>query len=319
MTSLQELRTYSLLWLDNIKRRPIEACLLIATAALLVYFYGFLPLYGKQPIPIWSWAWLRFVPQYNQEHSKIIPLLIAFLLWYHREAIRSAHKRGDNIGLIFVAIGVLCYVAAMRVVQPRVALFGLPFLAFGIILFLWGREVARILLFPCVLLFFLIPLGAIEQTTFRLQFLIVGIVKLLSRLCGIGIQDIGTSIHSTSGKWGFDIAEGCSGIRSLIAMVMLTALYVHFYHRALWKKALILGASVIFAVVGNAGRIFTIIVLAQLGFPKFAGGLYHDWSSQLIFFPIALLTMLAFGRLLSFGEKRSSPGARQPEVETASA
>lgn len=313
MSFLTDLRAYASMWLAAARRQPATAFLVCALAGVLVYFYGFLPLYGKHPLPIWLWAWRRFLPEYNQEHSKLIPLLVAFVVWHHRDQLKAAPKRGDNLGLIFVAVGLLCYIAAVRVVQARMALFGLPFLVFGSVLFLWGREVARIFLFPCVLLFFLIPLGAIEQTTFRLQFLIVGFVKLLSKLCGIGIQNVGTSIHATSGKWGFDIAEGCSGIRSLIAMIMLTALYVHFYHHKLWKKALILAASVVFAIFGNAGRIFTIILLAQLGFPKFAGGLYHDWSSQLIFFPIALLTMLAFGRLLSMGERRPEPA--KPEVE----
>jgi exosortase len=299
---VQELRAYGLLCIGETRRRPATALLLTGVAAAAIFFYCFLPLYGKHPLPIWLWAWRRFLPEYNQEHSKLIPLLLIFLPWYHRRDLRSARKRGDNLGLVFVLVGLACYVAAARVVQPRLALSGLPFLVFGTILFLWGREVARILLFPCVLLFFLIPLGAIEQTTFRLQFLIVGFVKVLSKLCGIGVQNVGTSIHSTSGNWGFDIAEGCSGIRSLIAMIMLTALYVHFYQHKLWKKAVILAGSVVFAIVGNAGRIFTIIVLAQMGFPKFAGGLYHDWSSQLIFFPIALLTMLGLGRLLSIGE-----------------
>ena len=101
------------------------------------------------------------------------------------------------------------------------------------------------------------------------------------------------------GDWGFEIAEGCSGIRSLIAMIMLTAIYVHLRETKIWKKIVILLASVLFAIVGNAGRIFTIILLGHFGFPKFAGGIYHDWSSQLLFFPIALLCMLGFSRLLN--------------------
>ncbi|MBV9009994.1 MAG: exosortase/archaeosortase family protein [Verrucomicrobia bacterium] len=320
MRQLQDLRDYGGLTLGFVRRYPLRAFLLLIIALAIIYFYGWLRLYGNDPMSIWHWAWARFLPQYNQEHSKIIPFVVLFLAWYHRDGLRSAPKQGNNLGLIFVAIAVLCYVAAARVVQPRVALFGLPLLLFGIVLFLWGKQVARILLFPCLLLFFLIPLGAIEQTTFRLQFLIIGVVKVLSRICGIGIQTIGTSIHSTSANWGFDIAEGCSGIRSLIAMIMLTALYVHFYQRVWWKKVVILAASVLFAIAGNAGRIFTIIVLARLGFPKFAGGIYHDWSSQLIFFPIALLTMLAFARLLSIGQDtETKPLGRKVEQEPISA
>ncbi len=285
-----------LLWVRN---RPLSALLFAATIAIVVYFFGFLRLYANQSQPIWEWAWLRFLPQYNQEHSKLIPPLVLFLLWYHREQIRQAPRAGSNLGLLFIAWGVVCYIVAARAFQPRVALFGFPFLIYGVVLFLWGREMARILRFPIALLFFMIPLGALEQTTFRLQFLIIGVVKVLSGLCGIAIYTVGTSIRPVHGDWGFEIAEGCSGIRSLIAMIMLTAIYVHLRETMMWKKVVILLASVLFAIVGNAGRIFTIILLGHFGFPKFAGGIYHDWSSQLLFFPIALLCMLGFSRLLN--------------------
>lgn len=296
ITQFGALLRWLFIWIKN---RPLPAFLLFAVGATIIYFFGFLRLYANQTQPIWEWAWLRFLPQYNQEHSKLIPLLVLFLLWYHRTEIRAAKKEGSNLGLLFVGLGLICYLIAGRVYQPRVALFGFPFLVYGIVLYLWGREVARVLLFPIALLFFMIPLGAIEQTTFRLQFLIIGFVKVLSSLCGIAVYSVGTSIRPVHGDWGFEIAEGCSGIRSLIAMIMLTAFYVHLCEKVFWKKIVILLASVLFAIVGNAGRIFTIILLGRLGFARFAGGIYHDWSSQLLFFPIALLCMLGFSRLLN--------------------
>ena len=301
VTQLGGLLRSFLTWIRN---RPAQAFLFFAVTATVVYFFGFLRLYANQSQPIWEWAWLRFLPQYNQEHSKLIPFLVLFLLWHHREKVRAATKKGSNLGLIFVGVGLLFYLVAARAFQPRVALFGFPFLVYGMVLYLWGREVARILRFPIALLFFMIPLGAIEQMTFRLQFLIIGFVKVLSSLCGIAIYTVGTSIKPVHGDWGFDIAEGCSGIRSLIAMVMLTAVYVHLCQKQVWKKITILLASVLFAIVGNAGRIFTIIVLGHFGFARFAGGIYHDWSSQLLFFPIALLCMLGFSRLLNTDFRR---------------
>lgn len=299
------------------RRNLLQAFLVMAALATIVYFFGFLPLYANRTQPIWTWAWMRFLPQYNQEHSKLIPLIVLWLVWYHRDEIRKAPKQGNNLGLIFLALGIACYLIGARALQARVAIFGFPFLAFGAVLFLWGKQVARILLFPITLLFFMIPLGAIEQMTFKLQFLIIAFVRVLSHLFGIAIYTIGTSVRPVSGDWGFEISEGCSGIRSLIAMIMITALYIHIAERKLWKKVTILTFSVLFAIIGNAGRIFTIIVLAKHGFPGFAGGMYHDWSSQLIFFPIALLSMLAFAKLLNLNFKALLSGKRVKEKEAA--
>ena len=296
------------------RRNPLQALLFAAAVATVVYFFGFLPLYANRAQSIWTWAWMRFLPQYNQEHSKLIPLIVLFLVWYHRDDIRKAPKQGNNLGLIFLAIGIVSYVIGARALQARVAIFGFPFIAFGTVLFLWGKRMARVLFFPIALLFFMTPLGAIEQTTFRLQFLIIDIVTALSRLFGMAIYPVGTSLYPVSGTWGFDIAEGCSGIRSLIAMIMVTAIYVHICERKLWKKVTILCFSALFAIIGNAGRIFAIIIVAKLGFPKLAGGLYHDWSDW-FFFPIALLAMYGFAKLLNVNFKALFTRKRPKEKE----
>src|SRR4249919_1587853 len=134
-----------LIW---IRERPAQAFLFFTVTGTIVYFFGFLRLYANQAQPIWEWAWLRFLPQYNQEHSKLIPFLVLFLVWYHRNEIRDAPKAGSNLGLLFVSVGIACYLIAARAFQPRVALFGFPFLVYGMVLYLWGRQTARILLFP---------------------------------------------------------------------------------------------------------------------------------------------------------------------------
>jgi exosortase len=285
---------------DWIKANPTNAFLLATLIGIFVYFYGFLRLYAGLPISLWSWY--RWLPQYNQEHSKLVPLVFLFLLYYHREALAKAKKKGSNWGLLVLGVGILLYVIAARALQARLALGALPFLFSGILLFVWGKEVARILLFPSAFLIFLIPLAAIEQTSFRLQFLITGIAQWLSGIFGIKVYAVGTTLRAVDGSWGFDIAEGCSGIRSLIAMTMITAIYVHIVEKQLWKKVTIFALSLVFAIIGNAGRIFTIIIIAKLGFPEFAGGLYHEYSG-FVFFPIALAVMVLTSKLLNLHPK----------------
>lgn len=279
-----------------IRHNPVHAFLLLAIAGTFVWFYGVVPLYAGRTIA--RWAWIRYLPEYNQEHSKLIPFIFVFLLWYHRNALRDAEKRGSNWGLLLLGVGVLIFTVAARAIQARLALVALPFLLAGVVLFLWGKKVLRIVAFPLAFLIFLVPAAAIEQTSFRLQFLITGVVERLSALLGIKIYAVGTTLRAVDGSWGFDISEGCSGIRSLIAMVMITAIYVHIVERQLWKKIVIFCCSVLFAIIGNIGRIFTIIVIARIGFPKFAGGLYHDYSAFIIF-PFALAAMILTSKLLN--------------------
>lgn len=281
---------------DWIRNHPAQAFLLAAILGTFAYFYGFLPLYAG--LPIAEWAWIRWEPEYNQEHSKLVPAVFLFLVWYHREALLKARKEGSNWGLLAIGLGALFFILGARSLQARLALAGLPLLLWGTILFVWGKQVARILAFPCAFLVFLIPLSAIEQTSFRLQFIITGIVESMSGLLGIKVYAVGTTLRAVDGSWGFDISEGCSGIRSLIAMTMITAIYVHIVEKQLWKKMTIFSMSLLFALIGNVGRIFTIIIIARLGFPEFAGGLYHDYSPFIIF-PFSLAAMVLTSKLLN--------------------
>ncbi|MGB8166670.1 MAG: exosortase/archaeosortase family protein, partial [Chthoniobacteraceae bacterium] len=160
------------------------------------------------------------------------------------------------------------------------------------------RPAARIVLFPCVFLLFMVPIGGLVQGTVSLQILVSTVCNALASIFGMKIEVSGTTLRSLDGTFNFEIAEGCSGIRSLMAMTMLTALFVHFTQREWWKKGVIFAGSLVFAVVGNIGRIFTVILFAKFVSPRVAGGIYHDYSG-FIFFPIAVLAMVAFSHVVN--------------------
>ena len=296
-------------WIAAAKREPLAALLLFTIAATVIAFFFLIKLYAGAPIMVW--AWKHWLPNLNQGHGKlVIPISLA-LVWYHRKKLQAAPKRGSNWGIPFLVAGIAILLTGIRASQPRISMLALPVVLFGIVLFLWGTKVARILTFPIAFLVFMIPVGALQQTSFRLQFMITNTVQALSNLVGIKIYAVGTTLRPIAGDWGFDIAEGCSGIRSLIAIIMLTAIYAHVFERELWKKVVLIGFSIGFAVIANAGRIFTIILIAQAGYPKLAGGLYHEYSG-FISFPIALGAMYLFHKLLNLRSTRSAVAAPGP-------
>ncbi len=119
----------------------------------------------------------------------------------------------------------------------------------------------------------------------------------------------GATLHALDGSFHFEVAGGCSGIRSLTAMTMLAALYVHFTQREWWKKAIIFAGSLLFALLGNFVRIFSVVLVARFIGVNLAGGLYHEWSG-FIFFPIAIFSMLGVANLLN----RDWSGWLKPET-----
>lgn len=289
-------------WLD---RNPKVLALLLTITATLIYFYYLYHPFVNGVLSTIDWAISAWNPEGNQEHGRLVPLIALSLIWYHKDELYKMAGKGSLSGLFWVIAGCLIYLVGVRCLQPRFCLASLPFLLYGGVSFVSGAKAARVILFPCIFLFFMIPVAALEQATFRLQFAVTGAVEFLSRFIHIGIEANGTTLHASDGTFNFEIAEGCSGIRSLTAMTMLTAAYVHVTQDRIWKQLVIFCGSVLFAIVGNVGRIFTIILVARFYDPGVAGGLYHDYSG-FIFFPIAVLAMLGCSKLVNLGSRKKS-------------
>lgn len=288
------------------------ALLFAACVGALVYFFGFFYCFrnGEETTALWaSRAWNS---ENNQEHSWFVLPIALYLLWHHRERIRKARKEPSNWGLAWLLGGVLLFVGGVRMIDARTAVISFPVIVYGWALFLWGREVARVFIFPCLFMLFMVPVGGFVQGTVSLQLLVSESVKVLSSFIGVRIETIGTTLRALDGSFNFDIAEGCSGIRSLMAMITLSALYVHFTQRETWKQWVIFAASILFALIGNIGRVFSVVVVARFIDEKLAGGLYHDYSG-FVFFPVAVGAMLGFSKLLNTNWRAVAADAVKPE------
>jgi exosortase len=147
-----------------------------------------------------------------------------------------------------------------------------------------------------------------------LQFIETNAACTICNLLGIGVYAVGTTVNASNNAFHFTVDEGCSGIRSLMAIAMLSALYAHFTQDRLWKKLAIFAAAVVFALIGNAGRLVSVVLVARFFGQDLAGGPYHSMSGYLSF-PFALAAMHLFGKLLNI---RSNKKAEVPvATETA--
>ncbi len=292
---------------------PAAAALLAGCAAAMVYFLGFFRAFANGSRSAAHWASEAWNSENNQEHSWFILPITIWLIWHHREDLQRARKEPSNAGLAWVLAGVGTFVLAVRTLQPRIAIFALPLLIYGGVRYLWGRETARVLIFPCLFMLFMVPVGGFVQGTVSLQLFVSSAVKWLSVLIGVRIEAVGTTLRALDGSFNFDIAEGCSGIRSLMAMITLSALYVHFTQRETWKQWVIFGGSMVFALIGNIGRVFSVVVVARFISEKIAGGLYHDYSG-FVFFPVAVGAMVGFAKLLNLDWRRVAADSLKPEA-----
>ncbi|MEN9975540.1 MAG: hypothetical protein RLZZ282_1546 [Verrucomicrobiota bacterium] len=270
---------------------------------VLIFFFAWVPRYGPaRDNSALGWLQSTWTEEADYAHGYAFPFLIAGLILYQLKPLRAAATNGSWLGLAVVFVGVVLYAAAYRTVQARVAVGALPILLWGSALTLWGWKSARLLAFPLFFFWLAIPVPFFQQATTGLQAMATSLAHFGSSLCGVETTVRGTDILPVHGNWApLSIAGGCSGIRSLMALLMISAAWAYVARIALWKKAILFFAAVPLAIFGNALRVTSIFVIAEYGDAKWARETWHDWSGLLLFYPISLLLLLSLHAVLEGG------------------
>jgi len=263
-------------------------------------------LFGRSAILWMVNRWMDALSFGGQDYSHgfFIPLVPIGVLWWKRKELASVPRYVSKAGLAVVVIALLIHWLGAKSQQPRASLFGLLVLFWGIPFYFYGWPMAKLLVFPCAYLIFCIPLNFLDSLTFPLRIFSTVISTALLNGLGIAAERSGSAIYSTAaGGFNFDVADPCSGIRSLLAMTALTAAYAYATQKTVLKKWILFICSIPLAIIGNIARITTVALIAEAFGQKVATGLYHDYSSY-IFFPVAIGLMVGVGSLLNLDFKK---------------
>ena len=164
--------------------------------------------------------------------------------------------------------------------------------------YLYGAGVARLLLFPAGYL--LLCFTSYLLISFTMPLRLSSCMVSCGLLNGLGIASVrhGTAIYSSAGGgFNFDVADPCSGLRSLVVMTALAAPYAYFTQKSQVKRWALFLMAIPLAMLANIIRIVTIAVVAEVIGQQFAMSAYHDYSDYFIF-TVAILLMVAAGRAL---------------------
>ena len=269
------------------------------------YFYCIIPIFGnfrEQSVVEWIWA-VCGKKEYDYGHGRFVPLVILFLIFRSRKQIAQCERSSEWWGLAFLFLGMVFYVVSVRTIQARIAAGSIPFIIYGLIAFIYGRKTAKYFIFPLALLYFAIPLPGLTQATNGLQILATKIAYHLSTLFGADVTAAGTEIQSTNENWdALKIAEGCSGVRSLIALVFVASVYGYITQNKIWKFVIMVMSSLPLAIIANSIRVTTIVLIAEFWDAEFAARTYHNFSGFL-FFPLGIIGIILIGFLLNSGWK----------------
>jgi len=168
------------------------------------------------------------------------------------------------------------------------------FLTISVVLFLLGCSYFKTLLFPISFLIFMVPLPATIFNTiaFPLQLLAANVSTVIISTIGIPVFRDGNIIQLAGIT--LEVAEACSGIRSLITILTLATIYSYFMEKRRWKQLILVFSSLPIAIVTNSARVTLTAILAHYFGASAADGFYHTFEGWFMF-------VVAFGILLLLG------------------
>ena len=290
--------------LARLTRAEMQQIGLVAIIVGLIFvayqFFGNninLKAYGRSAFAYVAGRWSDMGGDFS--HGWMIPFVSLFVVWTKRVELMSSPRRLDNRGLVLIVLALVAHWLGAKSEQTRISLMAFVLLTWSIPFYLCGWEVAKWLIFPCSYLLFAVPMNFLESITFPLR--IVATVISTSVLNGIGIaaQRSGSAIHSlAAGGFQFDVAAPCSGLRSLLAMTALTAVYAYLTQKTLIRQWVLFLSAIPLAIIGNVARITTVALVAQAMGEKLALGLYHDYSGYIVF-SVSIMLMIAIGALMN--------------------
>lgn len=223
-------------------------------------------------------------------HALLVPPIAIWLIWEKRhDVVRIAPRPALWLGLPLVALAFAWLLGELAAVNA-ITQFALVAMVVVIVPLLIGVPAARTIAFPLGFLFFAVPFGEFVMPTlmdWTAFFTVLGV-----RASGIPVYQEGLHFVIPSGSWS--VVEACSGVRYLIASIVVGTLYAYLSYRSLKRRLIFVGFSVLVPLVANWLRAYMIVMLGHLSGNRLAVGVDHliyGW----VFFGVVILAMFWIG------------------------
>ena len=255
-------------------------------------------------IAITTWSYwptgkdLLIAWQTDDDYSagQLVPLVVVFLLWRERKAIGEctlAPCWWGGIALLVLAEIARTY--GLLSIRSSPERYSLVLAIAGLVLMVAGWQVFRRILWILLFLFLMVPLPG------RVHNLISGPLQRIAttgsvfflEAFGVRVSQEG-NVVMLNGNMPIAVAEACSGLRMLMAFIIVAAFIAYMVKRPRWQKAVLLASSIPVAVVCNMIRIFATAMLMLYVSVETAQKFFHDFAG-FVMMPVAVL--LLFGEI----------------------
>ncbi|MCP4376618.1 MAG: exosortase/archaeosortase family protein [bacterium] len=240
----------------------------------------------------------------NWSHGFLIPLFSLYLIYTRWDQLKVAERRVCIWGLpVFLASLVSLVLVYFMLGTAWLCQLSMIPLLLGIVLYLSGPKVLKITWVPIVYLVLAFPIPDIlyQNIAYPLQEVAAHSTTVLLKLCNVSIEVSASSlsITSISGKvHPLQVVEACSGVRSLMAFVALSAAMAYIDDRPVWQRLVLIGSSLPITVLCNVLRVTGTATMFVIDKPELGKDFMHTFMGMALLAP-ALLMLLGLSWIMN--------------------
>jgi exosortase A len=234
----------------------------------------------------------------NYSHGFLIPLISGYLVWQRRYTIKSVATSPSNLGLFMVIVGLVIYLIGNVAGESFTMRVSLLFVIGGALLFTYGAGLFKTVSFPFFYLIFMIPLPYIlyDSIAFPLKLLVSKYSVDFLRVIGVPTMREGNVIYLVSTT--LEVADACSGIRSIMSLLALSAALAYFTQKGWLKRAVLIVLAIPIALFANSIRVIGTGILASRYGSRVAEGFFHEFAG-LVIFGVAMAMLILSALVIS--------------------
>ena len=258
---------------ESLRRWFVPVLAITTLLGILLFVFPFGPGYTTQDIPVASVLWSTWktvtpdAPDYT--YCLLVPIIVVYLIFTKRIELGRAPLRGSTGAIGWIILGLILFWIGSQTGKQLFGEAGLQILLLGLILWFWGGAVFRLLAFAWTFLLFAWPMVFVNTlVAFPMRMIVCGLAYHLLNLVGVPCIRHGTALFSApdpaagltlGSRFQIDITDPCSGLHSLLSLLMYSALYSYFFLPRRWQQWAIFFSAFPLTIVGNVVRILLLV------------------------------------------------------------
>lgn len=238
----------------------------------------------------------------NYSHGFLIPLVSLYMIWSKREELAAIPSSISPSGLVLVIVGIVMFIVGNSASEYFTVRLSFVIILIGLVRYLFGRQIMEKIWFELTFLIFMIPIPYViyYTATFPLQLLASKITATILTFIGLDIVRQGNILHIPG--YSLEVAEACSGMRSIVSLLALGALYAQMTQPNTARKIILFLSTIPLAIAANVFRVFVTTILAAVVGDEVAQEPLHSLFGMSVFV-VAFTGLFLFGRILLRGKR----------------